>query len=226
MAIEIEERMKFFLDSADIDEIREVEDTGLLNGVTTNPSLIANSGRDYEKVLREICSITEGPVSAEVTAVKAKDMFKEAWKLKSISENIVIKLPSTKEGIKVCNELTQHEIKTNLTLCFSPAQAILAAKAGATYVSPFIGRVDDISMNGINLISQIVEIYNNYGFETQILAASIRSPEHVTQAALVGVDVVTLPFKVFNMLFDHPLTDIGIEKFMSDWKNSGQKLAK
>ncbi len=210
--------MKFFIDTADIDEIRDAASLGILDGVTTNPSLIAKEGRDFHTVLKEIVSLVNGPISAEVTAVDLEGMLDQAHTLAEIHPNIVIKLPMITEGLRACKRLTDKGIKTNVTLCFSASQALLAAKAGATYVSPFIGRLDDISEDGMELIQSIRVIYDNYGFETQILVASIRHPMHVVQAALAGADVATIPHKVIGQLVKHPLTDIGLAKFLADWE--------
>ncbi len=210
--------MKFFIDTADIDEIRDVASLGILDGVTTNPSLIAKEGRDFHTVLKEIVSLVNGPISAEVTAIDLEGMLDQANTLAAIHPNIVIKLPLITEGLRACKRLTDKGVKTNVTLCFSASQALLAAKAGATYVSPFIGRLDDISEDGMELIHSIRVIYDNYGFETQILAASIRHPMHVVQAALAGADVATIPHKVIGQLVKHPLTDIGLAKFLADWE--------
>ena len=210
--------MKFFIDTANIDEIRDAASLGVLDGVTTNPSLIAREGRDFHTVLREIVSIVNGPISAEVTSVELEGMLDQAHTLAEIHPNIVIKLPLITEGLRACKRLTDEGIKTNVTLCFSASQALLAAKAGATYISPFIGRLDDISEDGMELISSIRVIYDNYGFETQILAASIRHPMHVVQSALAGADVATIPHKVIAQLVKHPLTDAGQAKFLADWE--------
>lgn len=210
--------MKLFLDTADIKEISQISELGLLDGVTTNPSIIAASKRKFRDVIKEICDITKGPVSAEVLAVDYNGMLSEALNLSQIAENVVIKIPLIPEGIKCVTELTRRNIKTNVTLCFSAPQALLAAKVGATYISPFIGRLDDISFNGLELISEIRRIYDNYNFETQILAASIRHPIHFKEVALEGADAVTLPYSTFQMLFKHPLTDIGLAKFLDDAK--------
>ncbi|MBP9889444.1 MAG: fructose-6-phosphate aldolase [Leptospiraceae bacterium] len=210
--------MKLFLDTADIKEISQIAELGLLDGVTTNPSIIAASKRKFRDVIKEICDITKGPVSAEVLAVDYNGMLSEALNLSQIAENVVIKIPLIPEGIKCVTELTRRNIKTNVTLCFSAPQALLAAKVGATYISPFIGRLDDISFNGLELISEIRRIYDNYNFETQILAASIRHPIHFKEVALEGADAVTLPYSTFQMLFKHPLTDIGLAKFLDDAK--------
>jgi transaldolase len=210
--------MKFFIDTASIDEIREAASLGILDGVTTNPSLVSKEGKDFRKLLDEILEIVDGPVSAEVIATDYKEILKEAREYASIHENIVVKIPLIKEGLKAVKTLSNENINTNVTLCFSPTQALLAAKAGATYISPFIGRLDDISTNGMELIEQIVHIYRNYSYETQVLVASVRNPLHVVEAALIGADVCTIPFAVINKLFNHPLTDIGLDKFLSDWK--------
>lgn len=210
--------MKLFLDSADIDEIRSTAETGLLDGLTTNPSLVAKQGQSFDALLKEITQLVPGPISAEVISTEKEGMLQEAEKLVQIADQIVIKVPLTKEGLKACKELNSQGVKVNVTLCFSPLQALLAAKAGATYVSPFIGRLDDVGHEGTDLIEQMVQIFDQYGFETQILAASIRHPVHVLQSALAGADVATLPYKVFTQLFQHPLTDKGLEKFLSDWK--------
>jgi len=210
--------MKFFIDTANIDEIRDAASLGILDGVTTNPSLIAKEGRDFHTVLKEIVSIVNGPISAEVTATEVEGMLDQANTLAGIHPNIVIKLPLITEGLRACKRLTDKGIKTNVTLCFSASQALLAAKAGATYISPFIGRLDDISEDGMELIQTIRVIYDNYGFETQILAASIRHPMHIVQAALAGADVATIPHKVIGQLVKHPLTDIGQAKFLADWE--------
>ncbi len=210
--------MKFFIDTANIDEIREAAGLGILDGVTTNPSLVAKEGRDFHTVLKEICSMVNGPISAEVTALDKDGMVEQGLELSKIHPNITIKVPLIKEGLQACKVLSEKQIKVNVTLCFSPSQALMAAKAGATFISPFIGRLDDISHDGMDLIRQIRIIYDNYGFDTQILAASIRHPMHVVDAALAGADVATIPYKVVMKLIHHPLTDIGLEKFMADWK--------
>jgi len=210
--------MKFFIDTANVKEIREAASLGILDGVTTNPSLVAKEGKDFHGVLREIVSIVNGPISAEVTATDKEGMIAEGRELARIHPNIVIKVPLTLVGLQACKALHNEGIKTNVTLCFSPSQALLAAKAGATYISPFVGRLDDISHDGMELIGMIRTIYDNYGFETEILAASLRHPRHVVEAALAGADVATIPFKVVMQLINHPLTDIGQEKFLADWK--------
>lgn len=210
--------MKFFIDTADVAEIKEAHALGILDGVTTNPSLIRKSGRPFKDVAAEICKLVPGPVSLEVTAIDAPGMLKEAEVLAKFGDNVVIKLPLIPEGLKACKVLTEQGIKTNVTLCFSPVQALLAAKAGATYISPFVGRLDDIGQNGMEIIPQIRQIYDNFGFETEILVASIRHPIHVLDAALAGADVSTIPFGVFKQLVHHPLTDKGLAKFLEDWK--------
>ena len=216
--------MKFFVDTAIIEEIRELNDLGLVDGVTTNPSLILKSGRDIIDVTKEICSLVDGPVSAEVTANDFDGMMRQADILSEIAENICIKLPLTWEGLKACKALTKKGIKTNLTLCFSANQALLAAKAGATYVSPFIGRLDDIGLNGIDLIGEIRTIFDNYDFTTKILAASIRTINHVKEAALIGADVATIPPSIMKVLVKHPLTDKGLDIFLKDWAKTGQDI--
>lgn len=214
--------MKFFIDSANIEEIREAASLGLLDGVTTNPSLVAKEGKDLQSVLREIVSIVNGPISAEVTTEHYDEMLSQGRQLAQIHPNIVVKTPLTREGLKACKTLRTEGINVNVTLCFSPAQALLAAKAEASYISPFIGRLDDFSHDGMELITQIRTIYDNYGFETEILAASMRHPRHVVEAALIGADVATMPYTVMMQLLKHPLTDIGQEKFLSDWKKSSK----
>ena len=216
--------MKFFVDTADVDEIRELADTGLLDGVTTNPSLILKSGRDIIEVTKEICSIVDGPVSAEVTATDYEGMVSEAAVLAKIADNICIKLPLTMDGLKACKKLTSEGHKTNVTLCFSANQALLAAKAGATYISPFIGRLDDMGIDGMELIEEIRVIYDNYEFDTQILAASIRTVNHVKDSALAGADVATIPPSTLKALVKHPLTDKGLDAFLADWAKTGQKI--
>jgi len=216
--------MKFFIDTAEIDEIRDLAATGMVDGVTTNPSLIMKSGRDFIEVTREICSIIDGPVSAEVTALEAGAMITEGRKLAEIAPNIAIKVPLTWDGLKACKTLTSEGNMVNVTLCFSANQALLAAKAGATFISPFLGRLDDINLDGMELIADIRQIYDNYDFQTQILAASIRSVNHVAAAAKIGADVATIPPGVVRKLADHPLTDKGIDAFLSDWAKTGQKI--
>tara|TARA_R110000824_G_scaffold118960_9_gene271742 strand:+ start:47731 stop:48384 length:654 start_codon:yes stop_codon:yes gene_type:complete len=216
--------MKFFVDTADIADIKDLESTGLLDGVTTNPSLIAKSGRNFIEVVTEICGIVDGPVSAEVTALDAPTMIAEGRKLAKIANNIAVKVPLTWDGLKTCKELTSDGIMVNVTLCFSANQALLAAKAGATFISPFIGRLDDINLDGMELIEEIRTIYDNYGFDTEILAASIRTANHVKEVALIGADVATVPPSVLRILANHPLTDKGLEQFMDDWKKTGQKI--
>ena len=212
--------MKFFVDTAEIDQIKELNDLGMVDGVTTNPSLIAKSGRDILEVTKEICDLVKGPVSAEVVATDADAMIAEGRKLAEIAENITIKLPLTWDGLKACKVLTDAGSMVNVTLCFSANQALLAAKAGATFISPFIGRLDDINIDGMDLIEDIRTIYDNYGFETQILAASIRHPNHLLQCALAGADVATVPFDVIAKVMNHPLTDAGLERFLADYKNA------
>lgn len=217
--------MKFFVDTADIADISELADTGLLDGVTTNPSLIAKSGRDFIEVVTEICGIVEGPVSAEVTALDAAGMIAEGRKLAKIAKNIAVKVPLTWDGLKACKTLTGEGTMVNVTLCFSANQALLAAKAGATFISPFIGRLDDINIDGMELIHEIRTIYDNYpALTTEILAASIRNANHVKDAAIAGADVATVPPAVLKGLVQHPLTDKGIELFLADWKKTGQKI--
>jgi len=216
--------MKFFVDTAEIKDIKELYDTGLLDGVTTNPSLIAKSGRDFKEVVKEICAIVPGPVSAEVASLEYDGMIAEGEVLAALADNVVVKLPLTLAGLKATKTFKERGIKTNVTLCFSANQALLAAKAGATYISPFLGRLDDINLDGVELIENIRQIYDNYAFETEILAASIRSPNHVTQVALAGADVATIPPAVIRKLADHPLTNAGIEGFLKDWKATGQSI--
>ncbi|RJQ15039.1 MAG: fructose-6-phosphate aldolase [Nitrospiraceae bacterium] len=210
--------MKFFIDTANTKEIKEAYSLGVIDGVTTNPSLMAKEGKEPMKLLKEICAIVDGPVSAEVISLEAEGMVKEAKKLAKIHKNIVIKVPMTKDGLKATKTLSGLKIKTNVTLMFSPNQALLAAKAGATYVSPFVGRLDDITHYGMELVSQILEIYDNYSFNTEVIVASIRNPLHVLDAARIGAHVATIPFSVIEQLSRHPLTDIGIEKFLKDWE--------
>lgn len=215
--------MKFFIDTANINEIKEAAALGILDGVTTNPSLVAKEGKDFRKLLDEILALVDGPVSAEVVSTDYEGILKEAHELSKIHKNIVVKVPLIKEGLKAVRSLASENINTNVTLCFSASQALLAAKAGATYISPFVGRLDDISHDGMELISQIVQIYKNYNYKTQVLVASIRHPLHLVEAALMGADVCTMPFPVIDKLFNHPLTDIGLEKFLNDWKKSQNK---
>ncbi|MEC7574718.1 MAG: fructose-6-phosphate aldolase [Pseudomonadota bacterium] len=217
--------MKFFVDTADVDAIRDLADTGLVDGVTTNPSLIAKSGRDFVEVVKEICGIVDGPISAEVTATAYDEMVAEGRKLAKIHENITVKLPLTRDGLKTCKSLSEEGTMINVTLCFSANQALLAAKAGATFISPFVGRLDDIAMDGMQLISDIVEVYDNYpALSTEVLVASVRSPMHVLEAAKMGADVCTLPPDVLLALFNHPLTDKGLEAFLADWQKTGQTI--
>ena|SRR6185312_463885 len=217
--------MKFFVDTADVKEIRELNELGLLDGVTTNPSLILKSGRNIAEVTKEICDIVEGPVSAEVAATEYAEMMKEAEVLSKIADNICIKVPLTLDGLKACKSLTSDGRLVNVTLCFSANQALLAAKAGATFISPFIGRLDDMGFDGMEVITEIRHIYDNYGFDTEILAASIRTVEHVKRAALIGADVATIPPATLKALVKHPLTDKGLEMFLADWAKTGQKIA-
>ena len=217
--------MKFFVDTADVDAIRDLADTGLVDGVTTNPSLIAKSGRDFVEVVKEICDIVDGPISAEVTATAYDEMVAEGRKLAKIHENITVKVPLTRDGLKTCNSLSEEGTMVNVTLCFSANQALLAAKAGATFISPFVGRLDDIAMDGMQLISDIVEVYDNYpALSTEVLVASVRSPMHVLEAAKMGADVCTLPPNILLALFNHPLTDKGLEAFLADWQKTGQTI--
>lgn len=215
--------MKFFLDTASVKEIQEAASLGLLDGVTTNPSLVAKEGRVFREVLVEICNIVDGPISAEVVSIEADAMVKEGRELAKIHKNIVVKVPLIAEGLKATKRLAAEGIKVNVTLCFSPTQALLAAKAGAWCVSPFIGRLDDISSNGMELIRQIVTIYKNYDFKTYVLVASVRHPQHVVEAALAGGHICTMPFSIFQQLVKHPLTDIGLKKFLADWDTQNKK---
>jgi len=214
--------MKFFIDTANVDEIQEAANLGVLDGVTTNPTLISReverTGAKFRDILKEICEIVKGPVSGEVVALDYKGMVKEARELAKLDEYMVIKIPMTKDGLKAVKQLSNENIKTNMTLVFSPSQALLAAKAGATYASPFVGRLDDISHVGMELVSSIVTIYDNFGFDTEVIVASIRNPLHVVDAALMGAHIATIPFKVIDQIVKHPLTDIGIEKFLADWE--------
>jgi transaldolase len=212
--------MKFFIDTANIEEIKEANRMGMVDGVTTNPSLIAKEGRDFEEVIQEICEIVDGPISAEVIATDTEGMLKEARHLAGLHKNIVVKIPMTVDGLKAVRQLSEEGIHTNVTLVFSPLQALMAAKAGATYVSPFVGRLDDLSQDGMVLIDQIVEIFNNYAFETEIIVASVRNPLHVLDSALSGADIATIPFNVLAKLAAHPMTDKGLASFLSDWEKS------
>ena len=212
--------MKFFIDTANINEIKEANDMGMVDGVTTNPSLIAKEGRDFEEIIKEICDIVDGPISAEVVSTDTKGMLEEARNLSKIHNNIVVKIPMLVDGLKATRRLSEEGIKTNVTLVFSPLQALMAAKAGATYVSPFIGRLDDISQEGLLLVEQIVEIYSNYAFDTEIIVASIRNPLHVLESALMGADIATIPFNVLSKLAAHPLTDKGLKAFLDDWNRA------
>jgi transaldolase len=214
--------MEFFIDTANLEEIRRASEYGLVDGVTTNPSLVAKEGRDFVEMIMEISRLVPGPISAEVISLEAEGMIEEAVKLAGLGDNIVIKIPMTVEGLKAVKVLANKGIKTNVTLIFSPLQALLAAKAGASYVSPFVGRLDDIATDGMDLVQRIALIFDNYGYQTKIIVASIRHPQHVLAAAEMGADVATIPFKVMMQLAKHPLTDIGIEKFMADWKQLGK----
>jgi transaldolase len=214
--------MKFFIDTANIEEIKEANAMGMVDGVTTNPSLIAKEGGDFKEIITEICRIVDGPISAEVISLETDGMVSEARELAKIHANIVIKVPMTIDGLKAVRLLTAESIKTNVTLIFSPLQALMAAKAGATYVSPFVGRLDDLSQEGMQLVEQIVEVYSNYAYDTEIIVASIRNPLHVLDSALIGADIATIPFNVLSKLASHPLTDKGIRAFLDDWKKAGQ----
>ena len=217
--------MKFFIDSADVEEIQNLMDTGLIDGVTTNPSLITKTGRYFLTVIEEICSIVSGPVSAEVTATDYETMIREGEKLSSLGTNVAVKVPLTFDGLKACKILSDKKIMVNVTLCFSSSQAILAAKAGATFVSPFVGRLDDIALDGMDLISDICEIYSNYpSIKTEVLVASVRSSKHVTEAGRLGADIVTIPGQTLRQLYDHPLTDKGLDAFLKDWEKGGQSI--
>ncbi|WP_427024755.1 fructose-6-phosphate aldolase [Aureimonas ureilytica] len=217
--------MKFFVDTGNISEIRELQDAGLIDGVTTNPSLVLKANRPIKELLKEICEVTDGPVSGEVASIDFGGMMREGKIIAAIAPNIVVKLPLTLDGLKACKRFTEDGIKTNVTLCFSANQALLAAKAGATYISPFVGRLDDMNIDGMELISDIRRIYDNYGIETEILAASIRTPNHVREAALLGADVCTVPAATLKALVRHPLTDKGLEAFTADWKSTGQTIS-
>lgn len=216
--------MKFFVDTAEVSEIKELADAGLLDGVTTNPSLIAKSGRKFKDVIKEICDIVTGPVSAEVTALDVAGMIREGNDLRKIAKNVTVKVPLTLDGLKACKALTSDGSMVNVTLCFSANQALLAAKAGATFISPFVGRLDDIHIDGMDLIADIRQIYDNYNFKTEVLVASVRTANHIKQAALLGADVATAPAAVLKGLVKHPLTDKGIESFLADWKKTGQTI--
>ena len=216
--------MKFFVDSADLDQIAMLNDVGLVDGVTTNPSIIAKSGRDFKTVIKDICKIVEGPVSAEVVSMEKDAMLDEARILRKIADNVCVKLPLTMDGLAACKVLSAEGTQTNVTLCFSANQALLAAKCGASFISPFIGRLDDISLDGLELIEDIRTIFDNYGYETEILAASIRSVGHIKECALIGADVITSPPDVIRKLADHPLTDKGLAAFMADWEKTGQSI--
>jgi len=210
--------MKFFIDTANIDEIKKAVALGMVDGVTTNPSLIAKENRPFEELLGEICQLVDGPVNGEVISLDAEGMFEEGRKLAAFHPNMVVKIPMTTEGLKAVKILSSENIKTNVTLIFSSTQALMAAKAGASFVSPFVGRLDDISQNGMELVAEIMTIYDNYGYETEVIVASVRSPMHVVEAALIGTDIATIPYKVIAQLAKHPLTDIGMEKFLADWE--------
>ncbi len=216
--------MKFFIDTADLAEIKSLASSGLLDGVTTNPSLIAKSGRDFKEVIKEICSIVPGPVSAEVAGTEYDQIMKEAAVLRKIADNVCIKVPLTPDGLRACRHLSDDGAMVNVTLCFSAAQALLAAKSNATFISPFVGRVDDIGWDGMQLISDIVEMYQNYSFKTEVLVASVRGPLHVIEAAKMGAHVATLPPAVLRSLFNHPLTDKGLAQFLKDWQGTGQSI--
>lgn len=215
--------MKFFLDTANIKDIREGQSMGVLDGVTTNPSLVAKEGQPFKDTIIEICNVVNGPVSVEVTAIDLNGMLEQGRNYAKWHRNVVVKFPTTPEGVKACKTVSQEGIKVNMTLCFSATQALIVAKAGATYVSPFVGRLDDISTNGMTLVREIVQIYKNYDFSTQVLAASLRHPMHIVDAALAGAHVGTMPFKVLEMMFHHPLTDVGLEKFTKDWEKANLK---
>lgn len=216
--------MKFFIDTADISEIRELAATGLVDGVTTNPSLIAKTGRDFLEVVAEICTVIDGPVSAECVATDHETMLKEGRKLAAIADNIAVKVPLTPDGLKTCKVLSDDGVMVNVTLCFSAAQALIAAKAGATFISPFVGRLEDIGQDGMELIAEICEIYSNYDYGTEVLVASVRGPQHVVTSARMGADVATLPPDVLRKLFNHPLTDKGLDAFLKDWAKTGQSI--
>jgi transaldolase len=215
--------MKLFIDTANIDEIKEATELGLIDGITTNPTLIAREGKEFMQIVKEICEIVDGPISLEAVSTKSKDMIKEAQGLAKIHSNVVVKIPMTREGLIATRQLAMEGIHVNMTLVFSSTQALLAAKTGAAYVSPFIGRLDDISHCGMDLVEQILTIYDNYDFDTEIIVASIRNPLHVLEAALIGADIATVPFKVIEQLIKHPLTDIGVERFLKDWEKVENK---
>jgi transaldolase len=216
--------MKIFLDSANIDEIKAYTSTGLVDGITTNPSLIAASGRNILDAISEICDLVEGPVSAEVTATDFNTMMAEGKKLAALAKNVTVKVPLTEDGLRTCRALSDAGTNVNVTLCFTPGQALLAAKCGATFISPFVGRLDDLGQDGMGLIEEICTIYNNFGYDTEVLVASVRSSQHVVDAALMGADVVTLPPKILGALYKHPLTDKGLDAFLADWKKTGQSI--
>ncbi len=216
--------MQFFVDTADIAEIRQLAETGMVDGVTTNPSLILKSGGEIAATVKEICETIDGPVSAEVTATEAGQIVDEGKKLAEIAANVVIKVPLTRDGLKACKALSDDGLRVNVTLCFAPGQALLAAKAGAAYISPFVGRLDDLGQDGMELIADIVTIYENFGYPTEVLVASVRGPHHVVEAAKLGADVVTVPPKVLWQLYDHPLTDKGLAAFLADWEKTGQSI--
>ena len=216
--------MKFFLDTANLDEIKQGLQWGLVDGVTTNPSLVAKEGVNFHTRVKEICAMVNGSVSAEVTATDFEGMMREGHTLAKLHDNVTVKVPLIPEGIRACRALSSEGIKVNVTLCFSPSQALLAAKSGATFISPFVGRLDDISQDGMQLVREIVQIYKNYGFSTQVLAASLRHPPHVVQSALAGAHVGTMPFTVLKQLFNHPLTDIGLKKFLADWEKTKEQV--
>jgi transaldolase len=210
--------MKFFIDTANVEEIKKAAELGVLDGVTTNPSLLSKEKGNFREILKRICEIVDGPISAEVTAIDTEGMVSEATELRKIHKNIAVKIPCIREGFIATRRLTEKDVMVNMTLCFSPLQALLAAKAGATFISPFIGRLDDVSHYGMDLVQQIVQIYENYDFETEVLVASVRNPLHVVEAAMMGADIVTMPFKVIEQMAKHPLTDVGLKKFLEDWE--------
>lgn len=216
--------MKFFLDTADVEEIKKGLEWGMVDGITTNPTLIAKQGKPYLGTVQEIARLVPGPVSGEVLATEFDEIMEQGKRLSALAENVVVKVPLIPAGLRAVRALGELGIRTNVTLCFSAAQALLAAKAGAAYISPFIGRLDDVGQEGMDLIGQVVSIYENYDFETEVLVASVRHPVHVVQAAMLGADVATLPFKVLEQLYNHPLTDAGLDKFLSDWKKTGKKF--